>query len=298
MTRIACVGITVQDRLYYLAELPDGGGKYIAHDYREIGGGPAATAAVAAARLGAQVDFIGRVGDDATGNALLAELESYGVNTALSRRYANARSSQSAILVDNYGERIIINHPSPDLPDDAQWLTKIDFSHYDVVLADVRWHQGVLTAFTLARQAGVTTLLDADVTPQDIRPLVALADHAAFSEPGLLRMTGENDTDMALLLAANDTNGHVYVTRGQKGCYWLEGGQQQHQPGFEVDVVDTTGAGDVFHGALAVALGQKSTIALAVRYANAVAALKCTRPGGRAGIPDCDQTDSFLTHFV
>ncbi|CNH64671.1 sugar kinase [Yersinia alsatica] len=298
MTRIACVGITVQDRLYYLAELPDGGGKYVAHDYREIGGGPAATAAVAAARLGAQVDFIGRVGDDATGNALLAELESYGVNTALSRRYANARSSQSAILVDNYGERIIINHPSPDLPDDAQWLTKIDFSHYDVVLADVRWHQGVLTAFTLARQAGVTTLLDADVTPQDIRPLVALADHAAFSEPGLLRMTGENDTDMALLLAANDTNGHVYVTRGQKGCYWLEGGQQQHQPGFEVDVVDTTGAGDVFHGALAVALGQKSTIALAVRYANAVAALKCTRPGGRAGIPDCDQTDSFLTHFV
>ncbi|CFQ43354.1 sugar kinase [Yersinia alsatica] len=298
MTRIACVGITVQDRLYYLAELPDGGGKYVAHDYREIGGGPAATAAVAAARLGAQVDFIGRVGDDAIGNALLAELESYGVNTALSRRYANARSSQSAILVDNYGERIIINHPSPDLPDDAQWLTKIDFSHYDVVLADVRWHQGVLTAFTLARQAGVTTLLDADVTPQDIRPLVALADHAAFSEPGLLRMTGENDTDMALLLAANDTNGHVYVTRGQKGCYWLEGGQQQHQPGFEVDVVDTTGAGDVFHGALAVALGQKSTIALAVRYANAVAALKCTRPGGRAGIPDCDQTDSFLTHFV
>ncbi|WP_145508287.1 sugar kinase [Yersinia alsatica] len=298
MTRIACVGITVQDRLYYLAELPDGGGKYVAHDYREIGGGPAATAAVAAARLGAQVDFIGRVGDDATGNALLAELESYGVNTALSRRYANARSSQSAILVDSYGERIIINHPSPDLPDDAQWLTKIDFSHYDVVLADVRWHQGVLTAFTLARQAGVTTLLDADVTPQDIRPLVALADHAAFSEPGLLRMTGENDTDMALLLAANDTNGHVYVTRGQKGCYWLEAGQQQHQPGFEVDVVDTTGAGDVFHGALAVALGQKSTIALAVRYANAVAALKCTRPGGRAGIPDCDQTDSFLTHFV
>ncbi|MEQ9719680.1 sugar kinase [Yersinia alsatica] len=298
MTRIACVGITVQDRLYYLAELPDGGGKYVAHDYREIGGGPAATAAVAAARLGAQVDFIGRVGDDATGNALLAELESYGVNTALSRRYANARSSQSAILVDSYGERIIINHPSPDLPDDAQWLTKIDFSHYDVVLADVRWHQGVLTAFTLARQAGVTTLLDADVTPQDIRPLVALADHAAFSEPGLLRMTGENDTDMALLLAANDTNGHVYVTRGQKGCYWLEAGQQQHQPGFEVDVVDTTGAGDVFHGALAIALGQKSTIALAVRYANAVAALKCTRPGGRAGIPDCDQTDSFLTHFV
>ncbi|MGP2426061.1 sugar kinase [Yersinia sp. 2538 StPb PI] len=298
MTRIACVGIAVQDRLYYLTKLPDSGGKYVADDYREIGGGPAATAAVAAARLGAQVDFIGRVGDDATGNTLLDELEHYRVNTALSRRYANARSSQSAILVDRHGERIIINHPSPDLPEDAQWLTGIDFSHYDVVLADVRWHQGALTAFTLARQTGITTLLDADVTPQDIRPLVALADHAVFSEPGLQRMTGKNDTDAALLLAASDTNGQVYVTRGKKGCYWLENGEQQHQAGFEVAVVDTTGAGDVFHGALAVTLGRQHTITAAVRYANAVAALKCTRPGGRAGIPDCDQTDSFLTHFV
>lgn len=68
--------------------------------------------------------------------------------------------------------------------------------------------------------------------------------------------------------------------------------------GFHVEVVDTTGAGDVFHGALAVALGRQPDIAASVRYANAVAALKCTQPGGRAGIPDCDQTDSFLTRFV
>ncbi|CNH07853.1 ribokinase [Yersinia aldovae] len=298
MTRIACVGITVQDRLYYLTELPNGGGKYVARDYREIGGGPAATAAVAAARLGAEVDFIGRVGDDATGNSLLEELESYGVNTALSRRYCGAGSSQSAVLVDSQGERIIINYPSPDLPEDAQWLAEIDFRQYDIVLADVRWHQGALTAFTLARQAGVTTLLDADVTPQDIRPLVALADHVAFSEPGLRRMTGDNNITSALVRAKSDTNGHVYVTCGKKGCYWLENGQLQHQAGFEVKVVDTTGAGDVFHGALAVALNKQHGINCAVNYANAVAALKCTRPGGRAGIPDCDQTDSFLAQYV
>ena len=298
MTRIACVGITVQDRLYYLTALPHIGGKFVAYDYREIGGGPAATAAVAAARLGAKVDFIGRVGDDATGKTLLEELESYGVNTALSRRCHHASSSQSAVLVDQHGERIIVNYPSPELPEDAQWLTEIDFSQYDVVLADVRWHQGAFMAFTLARQAGVTTLLDADVTPQDILPLVALADHAAFSAPGLRRMTGESDIMSALLLAKNDTNGHVYVTQGKEGCFWLENGQLQHQAGYQVKVVDTTGAGDVFHGALAVALGRERDITSAVRYANAVAALKCTRPGGRAGIPDCDQTDSFLSQFV
>lgn len=68
MLKIACVGIAVQDRLYYVETLPDGGGKYVARDYKEIGGGPAATAAVAAARLGASVDFIGRLGDDAAEN--------------------------------------------------------------------------------------------------------------------------------------------------------------------------------------------------------------------------------------
>lgn len=76
MIRVACVGITVMDRIYYVEGLPTESGKYVAKNYTEVGGGPAATAAVAAARLGAQVDFIGRVGDDDTGNSLLAELES------------------------------------------------------------------------------------------------------------------------------------------------------------------------------------------------------------------------------
>lgn len=114
MIRIACVGIAVMDRIYYVEGLPTEGGKYVAKRYTEVGGGPAATAAVAAARLGAQVDFIGRVGDDDTGNSLLAELESLGVNTRYTRRYAGAKSSQSAIMVDAQGERIIVNYPSPD----------------------------------------------------------------------------------------------------------------------------------------------------------------------------------------
>lgn len=260
-----------------------------------MGGGPAATAAVAAAKLGPEVDFIGRVGDDDTGNRLLAELECLGVNTRYVRRIEQARSSQSAILVDQHGERIIINYPSPDLPVSATWLQAIDFSQWDVVLADVRWHDGAKQAFTLARQAGVITVLDADVTPQDIADLVALSDHSAFSAPGLQRLTGNADADAALVNAQTLTKGHVYVTQGGQGCLWLENGSLHHQPGFAVSVVDTTGAGDVFHGALAVSLAQGAE---AVRFASGVAALKCTKPGGRAGIPDCDQTRSFLSLSV
>jgi len=202
------------------------------------------------------------------------------------------------VLVDAGGERVIANYPSPDLPAEAGWLHEIDFSQWDIVLADVRWHDGAKQAFTLARQQGVPTLLDADVTPQDIAELIALSDHAAFSAPGLRRLTQLDETEDALKKAQTLTNGHVYVTQGRDGCFWLENGALCHQPGFEVNVIDTTGAGDVFHGALAVSLGQKLPAADAVRFASAVAALKCTKPGGRAGIPDCDQTRSFLSLFV
>ncbi|MBL5923586.1 sugar kinase [Lelliottia amnigena] len=298
MARIACVGITVLDRIWYLADLPKEGGKYVANNYTEVGGGPAATAAVAAAKLGADVDFIGRVGDDDTGSRLLAELESLGVNTRFTRIFKGARSSQSAVLVDASGERIIANYPSPDLPAEADWLQDIDFSQWDVVLADVRWHDGAKQALTLARQQGVTTILDADITPQDIADLVALSDHAAFSAPGLQRLTQIAEAESAVKKAQTLTNGHVYVTQGKDGCYWLEKGALSYLPAFKIDVVDTTGAGDVFHGALAVGLAQNQPAQDAVRFASAVAALKCTRPGGRAGIPDCDQTRSFLSLFV
>ncbi|AMH12705.1 sugar kinase [Citrobacter sp. FDAARGOS_156] len=298
MIHVACVGITVMDRIYYVEGLPTEGGKYVAKRYTEVGGGPAATAAVAAAKLGAQVDFIGRVGDDDTGNSLLAELESLGVNTRYTRRYTGAKSSQSAIMVDAQGERIIVNYPSPDLLHDADWLNEIDFSQWDVVLADVRWHEGARQAFMLARRAGVMTVLDGDVTPQDISELVALSDHAAFSEPGLARLTGITDPVVGLKKSQTLTNGHVYVTRGSEGCDWIKNNTLQHQSGFKVDVVDTTGAGDVFHGALAFSLAGGDAPEDAVRFASGVAALKCTRPGGRAGIPDCDQTRSFLSLFV
>lgn len=298
MTKIACVGIAVQDRIYYVNALPNGGGKYQSNQYQETGGGPAATAAVAIARLGAEVDFIGRVGDDSCGDTLLSELQHYGVNTQYCRQVAHARSSQSAILVDEEGERIIINYPSPDLPTDAQWLDAIDFSQYDMVLADVRWHDGTVKAFTLARAAGVSTLLDADVTPQDIAPLVALADHAVFSAPGLQRMTGCDDARQGLTVAGMRTDGRVYVTQGAEGSVWKEDERFCHLPGFSVKVVDTTGAGDVFHGALALALAENQPAENAVRFANAVAAMKCTQPGGRAGIPKREQIESFLSLYA
>lgn len=292
MTTLACVGITVEDRLYYLDALPLGGGKYVAGDYQEAGGGPAAT------RLGAQVDFIGRVGQDACGASLCAGLAAEGVSVRHCRRVAGAASGQSAIVVDRHGERMIINFPGRALAADAAWLAEIDFRRYDAVLADVRWPEGAQQAMTQARAAGIPTVLDADLTPQPIAPLLALADHAAFSWPALQRLAGDLPPEAALRRAATMTPGTVYVTLGREGCLWLEGAHCRHQPAFEVEVKDTTGAGDVFHGALAWAIARRATPAEAVRWASAAAALKCTQPGGRAGIADCDQLSAFLSHYV
>jgi sulfofructose kinase len=200
------------------------------------------------------------------------------VKTRYTRVFKDARSSQSAVLVDGSGERVIANYPSPDLPAEADWLHEIDFSQWDIVLADVRWHDGAKQAFTLARQQGVPTLLDADVTPQDIAELVALSDHAAFSAPGLRRLTQRDETEDALRKAQTLTNGHVYVTQGRDGCFWLENGALRHQPGFEVDVVDTTGRATFSTVRWRSVWGSRASAADAVRFASAVAALKCTSP--------------------
>ena len=291
---IACVGITVLDRVFKVAQLPTTAGKFVASDYFEVGGGPAATAAVAVARLGHDVDFLGRCGADDVADAMRKEFADYGVNTQHLIEIPTASSSFSAVLVDDAGERTIINYQGNDLNSDASLLANIDFSRYDALLADVRWHEGALYALKKAKEAGIPTVLDGDVTPQDISDLIALADHVAFSEPGLAKFSQVNDPIEGLRIAQTKTNAKLYVTVGSKGCYWLDNGEVCHQNGFQVDVIDTTGAGDVFHGAFVVAIAQYMQAREAVVFSSAVAALKCTRAGGRAGIPDRAAVDAFL----
>ena len=291
---VACVGITVLDRIFRVDHLPKAGGKYVARDYFEVGGGPAATAAVAIAKLGMAVDYIGRVGNDDVAASMIRELSQYGVGTRHIRTIQEAKSSFSAILVDDEGERMIINYQDATLDSDAKWLKEINFAQYESILCDVRWPAGAKHALEQAKQLQKQSVLDADITPQDITELVALADHVAFSEPGLAKFSQLDDPIDGLRVAQTKTNGKVYVTVGSKGCYWLEGNTLHHQPGFKVDVKDTTGAGDVFHGAFAFALAKGMAIKDIVAFASAVAALKCTRLGGRDGVPDLATIDAFL----
>jgi sulfofructose kinase len=302
MTTIICLGNTTLDKIWPVSQLPTTGGKYRASDYLEVGGGMAANAAVAAARLGAATSYWGRAGDDATGRTMKTEMAGYGVDVANFRLFPGARSSTSAVLVSNDGERAIINFSGSGIPGDADWLPIAPVSEVDTVLVDIRWVEGACKVCAAARAAGIPTVLDGEIATADaFAATLPLVDHAIFSQAGLQAFFGDhpiiNDADRITALRQVRRLGCrvAAVTRGGDGTVWLDETGIHFQMAFSVNVVDSTGAGDVFHGAYAVALGEGATVPEAMRFASAVAALKCTRRGGRAGIPDRDEVNAFLT---
>ncbi|CAE6827570.1 Sulfofructose kinase [Paraburkholderia aspalathi] len=298
--RVICLGLAAYDYTWTVADLPAGDGKVRALDRREGGGGMAANASVAIARLGGSVTFWGRAGDDPAGRAMSAELASFGVEIGDFRLFEGARSSVSGVTVDAHGERMIVNFRGADLPVDAAWLPLTEVSDAAAVLADPRWPEGALALFEAARRQGVPTILDADVAEAAVFDLLLPhTDYAVFSAPGLSGYvrSASLELDAQLRFARSSGCRLAAVTRGARGLSWDDGDGVHHLPAFPVRVVDTTGAGDAFHGALAFAIGAGADVACAFRFSAAVAALKCTQAGGRSGCPDLRDTVNYIHQF-
>jgi sulfofructose kinase len=217
-------------------------------------------------------------------------LRAEGVDTSLLRRFPGARSAYSSVYVDGSGERQIMNFRGDGLTDDAGWIAEA--GPVDAVLSDTRWGSGALAAMTHARSYGVPGVMDGEAPLHP--PSLAAASHVAFSMQGFRDQTGGDDP-LGLAKAAGDLSAWVCVTDGDKGVYAPDlDGQITRHPAYQIDVVDTLGAGDVWHGAFALALAEGKGETEAIHFASAVAALKCTRPGGRAGTPTRDETEAFL----
>lgn len=294
MTRIMCIGHAVQDYVFGMAELPDGGKKHRASTFECVGGGPAATAAAAIARLGGEAHLAARIGDDAVADAIVAELETYGVDCARVRRFPGRSSSLSAVMVDAKGERMIINYRDGDLPGAAAWLGADFFDGADAVLADTRWIEGAVVAMKSARAAGVPAILDADEPTPDAPELLGAASHLAFSADGLRGLTGSQDLRAGLTRIQERYGAWTCATDGARGVLVIDGAGARSVGAFRTEVVDTLGAGDVWHGAFALALGEGASEINAVRFANAAAAVKVSRTGGRKGAPTRTEVDAFL----
>lgn len=291
---VICLGLSALDQVWRVDRLFAGQSEKIkATGYGTLGGGMAANASIAVAKLGASVAFWGRAGADAAGHEMKSAFTAEGVDVENFRLFADGRSSVSGIIVDSNGERQIVNFRGL-YPEAADWLPLEAVGRASSVLADPRWVEGAATLFREARVHGIPTVLDGDVADAEVfERLLPLTDHAIFSEPALAAFAGSAD-DQSLAALARFGCRVIAVTRGEEGVSWRENGELHRQAAYAVEVVDTTGAGDVFHGAYALAIGAGLDVRAAMAFSAATAAMKCRHAGGRNGIPDINECLAFM----
>lgn len=294
MAKILLAGVAVLDFIFNVEEFPRTAEKYRAEGAEITGGGNAANAAVAIARLGGHAILATRLGDDPIADLIENDLKSEQVDTALVRRFPQHRSSFSSIYIDQAGERQIMNYRDLTLSMDADWLTASPPADMKAVLTDTRWPQGALAAMQLAKKHNVPGVIDAEAPVSEAIDAVEQASHVAFSAQGASDFTGEEDAEAAALSASKKLDGIVMVTDGGRGTVAVINGKPQWFPAAKVVAVDSLAAGDVWHGAFTLALAEEQPLGDAIEFANAAASLKCTRSGGRNGAPDRNEVTRFM----
>jgi sugar/nucleoside kinase (ribokinase family) len=280
----------VRDEVFRVECFPPPDGKLEAHDFFVVNGGCAANAAVAVARLGGRAALAGPLGGparvDASGDDVLAALAREQVDCSGCRRIAGAATPLSAIFIDRSGQRMIVTYRDDRLAaampaDPAGLVTSVD-----AVLADNRFPEFVRPICLAARARGLPVVLDADRPTHVADDLFRVATHVVFSSECLHATTGLVDFfGAALERIAASTDSFLAVTDGPRDVVWREGCTLGSSAVFAVEAVDTLAAGDVFHGAFALALAEGQDLDAALRFAAAAAGLKCTRIGGSAGAP-------------
>lgn len=300
--QVVGLGLSTVDVLIRLDEMPGWVENFShVHEIRMDGGGPAGTGIAAAARLGARTGFVGTCGNDEVAELKLAYLKKYGIDTSRMVR----RSSPESQIVMCYvqaasGERVFSGARNwlgeflkPEELD-RDYITSADYLHmdgfhYEASLHAARW----------MHEAGKKVVLDAgkvvgDVDPK-MRALVELTDVLICGSGFGSGLTGKTDI-WEIGEALRKIGPQIVVqTEGADGSYTLTDEEHFHTPAFKVQVVDTTGAGDVFHGAYIVGMLHGWNVRTIATFATAVSALKCKQMGGRASIPCLDQVREFLT---
>lgn len=298
MATVISLGVAVQDFVFSVDEIPTEARKYRAKDLAVVGGGCAATAAVAVARLGGDCHLISRLGNDMTADIIVGDLESDNVNCAGVKRFDGYKSPLSSIMVDQTGERLIMGFRDYTMPTDPGFVADY-FGAPDAVLADSRWAEGAVRLFELAAEKQIPAVLDGEMPfGEPEREAARLATHPVFSAQGLRDYANQPDVLTGVLAASALREGRwTAVTDGPNGVYVAHNGMLNRLPGHQMDVVDTLGAGDVWHGAFALALAEGKDEKQSMIFASGAAALKCTQFGGRKGTPSRDILDNFLeTH--
>ncbi|MET7524137.1 ribokinase [Streptomyces sp900116325] len=293
MTAIAVLGSTNMDLVAYVARAPERGETVTGREFRTIPGGKGANQAIAAARAGGEVLMIGAVGDDAYGTRLRAELEHAGVETDLLHT-AEGPSGTAHIVVDDTGSNAIVVIPGANGTVHTLGHGEMAaIAEADLLLLQLELPlPAVVEGARMAHAQGVRTIL----TPSPVQPLPdELFDNVDLLIPNeheAAALSGKTEPHAAAEILLRHVP-EVVVTLGSKGClYAARGSETVHFPAPEVTAVDTTGAGDTFVGALAVALGEGRAVPEALAWASIAAALCVQKPGASTSMPYRTEIDA------
>ena len=296
MKGIVGIGANVFDTLITLQKYPDEDTKSKCESVRQSGGGPVATGLVAAAKLGAKCAYLGNLADDAGGVFLKADLERFDVSTEYCRVLPGYSSFSSCIwLSRERGTRTVVfdrgNLPGTKL-DDAM---KRVIATARLLMVDGNDLDAAVEAAKIAERNGTKVLYDAGGLYDGIERLLPFADYLIPSEEFALGFTGETTAeDAAKVLFAKFSPELVVITQGKRGGIVFDGKTVRTYPALPATVVDSNGAGDVFHGAFAFAVTRAYDPYRACVFASATSALKCEKIGARDGAPDFAAVKKFL----
>src|ERR1700719_1071236 len=297
--RILCIGMPVRDLTFRVPGLPARGSKKNATHFDEICGGNALNGAIGIARLGGRASICGPMGDarETTSRYIFEKLAHEGIETKHIVHMPGLGTPISNIMIAPSGERTIVTFRDPELwkvhlPDPDELLEDCD-----AILTESRCAQFCTDLCVEARRRGIPVIVDVDRAMSLREGLLTASSHLVFSSEPLQETAGVADDGEALKKIAKLTPSFLAGTQGAQGTIWLDEHQAlQQTPAFPVHTVDTLGAGDVFHGAFALAITEKQDLREALRFASAAAALKCTRFGGALAAPQRAEVSEFLRH--
>ena len=285
------VGLNATDTLLLVSKYPEHGGK-VAFE-REIvsPGGQVASALAVCAKLGLRTKYIGAVGDDERGRVQMASLREAGLDLDDVEIRVGCPNQSAYIVIDqSTGERTIFWHRPECLTLDPAHITPEKIVCGRMLHLDGHDTPAVARAARIACDHGVPVSVDVDNVYPGFDQVLACVDYLVGSTEFPERWTGEPDPCRALERIQNEYRmGVAAMTLGPDGALAREGGRFIYSPGFMVNCVDTTGAGDVFHGAFCYSVLKGATVRDALEFSNAMAALNCTRLGARGGIATADQ---------
>src|SRR3954463_1534946 len=295
--RILCIGIPVRDLTFRVSGVPGRGSKENATHFDEICGGNALNAAIGIVRLGGRASVCGPMGDvrETSSRYIFDKLAHEGIETNHIVHMPGLVTPISAIMIDPSGERTIVTFRDPELWKVSLPPTETLLDDCAAILTESRCAEFCTDLCAEAVRRGIPVVVDVDRAMSLREGLLNASTHLVFSNEPLQETADESDDGQALHKIAKLTKSFLAGTRGPRGTIWLdERGQLQETPAFPVHTVDTLGAGDVFHGAFALAITQQQELRQALRFASAAAALKCTRFGGAFAAPQRTEVEALL----